>query len=158
MPPARYPESMFSVPPSFATLESMPLQVWTARPDGTLDYVNACVADYFGVSRERVLEHGWKDLCHPFDLIAATAAWTHSLATATPYEIHFRLLRGNDRQFRWHLGRAVPRTGDGGHVIGWIGSNVDVDDVRRAAEVDQAVASQLRGELLALRRSAPAAD
>jgi PAS domain S-box-containing protein len=144
---------MACTPPPFADLESLPVQVWTARPDGMLDYVNACVADYFGVTRERVLEHGWKDLCHPFDLIAATAAWASSLETDTPYEIHFRLLRGSDRQFRWHVGRALPRLAQDGRVLGWIGSNVDIDDIRRGAEVDQALASQLRVELQASRRS-----
>ena len=119
--------------PRFASLESLPLQVWTARPDGTLDFVNAFVATYFGVTRERVLEHGWKDLCHPFDLISATQRWASSLASGEPYEIHFRLLRFADRQFRWHVGRAEAVRSGGGDVLGWIGCNTDMSTKSGAA-------------------------
>lgn len=141
--------------PPFASLDALPLQVWTARPDGTLDFVNACVASYFGVTRERVLEHGWKDLCHPFDLISATQLWASSLASGQPYEVHFRLLRSQDRQFRWHVGRAEAVRSESGKILGWIGSNTDVDAVRRAAEVADAHAIQLRHELdLALGQNA----
>ena len=44
--------------PRFATLDALRLQVWTAQPDGTLDFANAFVTSYFRVTRERVLEHG----------------------------------------------------------------------------------------------------
>lgn len=133
--------------PRFASLDALPLQVWTARPDGTLDFVNDFVATYFGVMGERVLEHGWKDLCHPFDLSSATQRWASSLASGDPYEVHFRLLRSQDRQFRWHVGRAEAVRSDAGDIVGWIGSNTDVDEVRRAAEVAHAHAIQLRHEL-----------
>jgi|GEM_PF-5355101 len=36
---------------------------------------------------------------------------------------------------------------DGGDVLGWIGCNTDVDEVRRSAEVAHAHAVQLRHEL-----------
>lgn len=138
MPPA---------PPRIACLDALPLQIWTARPEGTLDFVNAFVASYFGVTRERVLEHGWKDLCHPFDLISATQLWASSLASGQPYEVHFRLMRSQDRQFRWHVGRAEAVRSESGTIQGWVGSNTDVDKIRRAAEVSNAQAIQLRHEL-----------
>ena len=144
--------------PRFASLDALRLQVWTARPDGTLDFVNAFVASYFGVTRERVLEHGWKDLCHPFDLISATQRWTSSLASGDPYEVYFRLLRSEDRQFRWHVGRAEAVRSDAGEILGWIGSNADIDEVRRAAEVADAQANQLRRELNATHGKDPASQ
>ncbi len=144
-----YDAAMF-LRPDPATLDALPLQVWTARPIGTLDFVNACVAKYFSVSRERVLEHGWKDLCHPLDLIAANQAWAESLASGDPYEVEFRLLRGHDNRFRWHLARAeAMRSGDG-RIIGWIGTNTDVDAVRRGAEIAEFEAASLRSRLASI--------
>ena len=128
-------------------LNAFPLQLWTARPDGSLDFVNDCVTGYFAVGAAQVLEQGWKDLCHSYDLIEATAKWRHSIATGEPYEVHFRLLRGSDKQFRWHVGRAVAVRLASGDVAYWAGSNCDVDVVKRAEEVADAIALQARAEL-----------
>jgi PAS domain-containing protein len=94
-----------------------------------------------------VLDQGWKDLCHPYDLIEATARWRHSVATGEPYEVHFRLLRGSDRQFRWHVGRALAVRQPNGAVDYWAGSNCDIDSVKRAEEVASSMALQSRAEL-----------
>ena len=131
----------------FVSIDALALQVWTARPDGSLNYVNAFTAGYFGVSRERVLENVWKDHCHSFDLISAGQLWAQSLASGTPYEVYFRLLRGRDRKFRWHVGRAEAVRSATGEILGWAGSNTDIDDLRRATELADAQASQLRQEL-----------
>ncbi|RYZ85219.1 MAG: PAS domain S-box protein, partial [Moraxellaceae bacterium] len=39
--------------------EAIPQQVWTADPDGSLNYVNKRVTDYFGMNLEDVLGTGW---------------------------------------------------------------------------------------------------
>ena len=64
--------------------DALPIQVWTARPDGTLDYVNPAVTDYFCVTAASVLAHGWKNLCHPHDLIEAVQRWASALQTGEP--------------------------------------------------------------------------
>ena len=127
--------------------DALPLQVWTARVDGTLDFVNARVAEFFRVDRQQVLDHGWKDLCHPLDLIAANEKWRKSLLSGLPYEVSFRLLSGMDNQFRWHIGRAEPMRDEAGKVSGWLGYNTDVDALRRAEEVTAAALAHARFEL-----------
>ena len=54
--------------------EAIPVQIWTATPDGRLDYVTQRVADYFGVHAERVLGEGWQHVIHPDDLPLAVGA------------------------------------------------------------------------------------
>lgn len=127
-----------------AAYDLLPVQVWTARTDGSLDYVNPCVTDYFCVSRHRVLEHGWRDLCHPRDLPDALARWRHALLSGEPYEVLFRLLRGSDRQYRWHSARAVPVRDEAGAIVRWIGTNTEIERVKRAEEVGQASAERAR--------------
>ena len=125
------------------SVEELALQVWTSRPDGQLDYVNAFTAAYFSLARERLLEDGWKDVCHSLDLITAGQRWMHCLATGEDYEVHFRLLRGSDRVYRWHVARAVAIRNAAGEIERWVGSNTDIDDVVRGHERTLAAAERL---------------
>ena len=45
--------------------ESIPQMVWTATPDGMLDYVNGQGSAYFGVPQEALLGAGWLAWVHP---------------------------------------------------------------------------------------------
>ncbi|HET6703030.1 MAG TPA: ATP-binding protein [Gemmatimonadaceae bacterium] len=120
--------------------DSVPNQVWTARPDGSLDYVNARVLEYFGRTFEAMVGEGWKNVIHPADLSRVMDSWARSLRTGEPYEVEFRLRRA-DGEYHWHIGRAMPERDADGRVIKWYGSNTDVEDLR-AAEVarDRALA------------------
>ncbi len=113
--------------------DSIPQQVWTARPDGNLDYVNERVLEYFGRSSEELLESGWDDVLHPDDVRGMFARWSAALATGAPYEAEFRIARASDGAWRWHLARALPMRDEAGTIVRWFGTNTDVDD-RRTAE------------------------
>lgn len=119
--------------------EAIPVQIWTARPDGALDYVTERVASYFGVPQEKILGEGWQNLIHPDDLRAAGERWMHSLATGEPYQVEFRL-RGADGVYRWYIGRALPQLDEHGKVVHWFGTNTDIDEQRsrQADPVDTA--------------------
>ena len=116
------------------SFDELPLQVWTALPEGHLDSVTGFTVSYVSVSPERLLEDGWKDVCHSLDLITAGQRWMHSLTTGEDYEVQFRLLRGSDRVYRWHLARAVAIRGPDGAISHWVGSNTDIDEVMRERE------------------------
>ena len=113
--------------------EAIPAQVWTATPDGRLDYVSERVARYFGLSKEQLLRDGWKDVVHPEDLPIVGARWSHSLATGEPYKVEFRL-RAADGTYRWHLGRAQAQLDDRSEIVRWFGTNTDVQDERAARQ------------------------
>ena len=106
--------------------EAIPVQIWTALPDGQLDYVTQRVADYFGISCERVLGEGWQGVIHPDDLPGVVERWTHSLRTGAPYQVKFRLRR-HDGEYRWHLGRALAQRDERGNLVRWFGTNTDIE-------------------------------
>ena len=116
--------------------DSIPQQVWTALPDGSLDYVNERVLTYFGRTFDQMVGWGWSELVHPEDLPRCVELWTESLRTGALYEYEFRLRRAADSAFRWHLTRAVPMRGEDGEIVRWFGTNTDIED-RRAAEERQ---------------------
>jgi PAS domain S-box-containing protein len=112
--------------------ESIPQMVWTATPDGMLDYVNAQGSAYFGVPQEALLGSGWLGWVHPEEQEAAAESWKQSLETGQPYETAFRLKRGSDASWRWHLARALPLFGDNGNLAQWFGTCTDIEDQKQA--------------------------
>jgi len=110
---------------SFA--EAMPNHVWTARPDGYLDWFNSQVYAYGAALPGTLDGSGWAAMVHPDDLPEAAARWADSLASGTSYEVEFRLRRA-DGAFRWYIARATPIRDDDGRIVRWIGTNTDIDD------------------------------
>jgi PAS domain S-box-containing protein len=120
--------------------DSIPQQVWTARPDGSLDYVNERVLAYFGRTFEQMIGWGWSELVHPDDLPECVRRWSESLRTGALYEYEFRLRRAADSTYRWHLTRALPMRGENGEIVQWFGTNTDIEERRIAEERQQFLA------------------
>jgi PAS domain S-box-containing protein len=110
-------------------IEVVPNQVWTATPGGKVDFVSKRVVSYFQRSTEQILGDGWVTVLHPEDVDAVVTRWTHSVATGEPYEVEFRLRRG-DGEYRWHLGRANAERDADGAITKWIGTNTDIHDAK----------------------------
>ena len=113
--------------------ESIPQQVWTARPDGTVDFYNHRTAAYLG---EPVEKHGaahWLSFVHPDDRPTMQSRWEVAIATQRYYEAEFRLRR-YDGQYRWFLGQAQARRAPGGQVLKWYGTNTDIQQQRQLTQ------------------------
>jgi PAS domain S-box-containing protein len=107
------------------TSNFIPQQVWTATPDGMLDYVNEKTIQYFGQPMEALIGEKWLEVVHPADIETAGKAWGNSLATGEPYQTEFRLL-SKDGTYVWHLARAIPFY-ENGTIIKWFGTNTDIN-------------------------------
>lgn len=105
-------------------LNALPQQLWTASPDGILDYVNDVVISDFGHPAEIIIELGWQAFVHPDDLPAAVNKWQRAIKTKKEYLNQFRL-KFSDGNYYWHLARAVPMVVDG-HVTFWLGTNTNI--------------------------------
>ncbi len=114
--------------------DSMPQIVWTAKPDGNLDYYNNRWFDYTGMTFEQTKDWGWKPVLHPDDLEKCINAWTRALTTGEPYEIEYRFKRASDGSYRWHIGRALPRLDESGAIIEWVGTCTDIHDQKLIAQ------------------------
>lgn len=112
--------------------ESIPQMIWTATPDGALDYASEQAARYFGIEPEAVHRAGWLQWVHPDDREPTVERWKHSLESATPYETSFRLRRASDGSWRWHLALAQPLLDEGGKVVQWIGTCTEIEDQKQA--------------------------
>ncbi len=115
--------------------DAMPQLVWTAAPDGALEYLNRRWIEYTGVTLALLQERGPEvGVVHPDDLAETWARWKAALATATPYEMEYRLRCAGDDSYRWFLSRAMPICNGDGSVLRWIGTATDIDEQRRARD------------------------
>ena len=114
--------------------DSIPQMVWTAKPDGALDYVSQQVAAYFGTSRDRILGNGWFIGVHPDDQPRVAERWNQVLSSGEPYEAEFRLHRAHDGAWRWFLARAYSMTAPHGKVLLWVGTCTDIHDQKQNEE------------------------
>jgi PAS domain S-box-containing protein len=114
--------------------ETIPQIVWTARPDGWLDYYNQRWFEYTGMTLEQTQGWGWGPVLHPDDLQNCVDVWNKAVRNGEPYEIEYRFKRASDGVYRWHLGRALPFRDVEGRIIKWFGTSTDIDDKKRAEE------------------------
>jgi len=112
--------------------DSVPEIIWTAQPDGNLDYYNQRWFDYTGLTLEQTKDWGWRAVLHPDDLQRCVDRWTHSYTNGEDYEIEYRFKRASDQSFRWHLGRATAMRGENGKIVQWVGTCTDIDDFKRS--------------------------
>ena len=128
--------------------ETIPVQVWTARPDGLLDFVTQRTAQFFGVSQHELLGDRWASRVHPDDIERTTACWKQSLETGERYETEFRLLSAQG-EYRWHLVRAEAMFAEDGSIAEWFGCTADIEEHKRLeAALDVAAADGATGQPL----------
>ncbi|HEU5101375.1 MAG TPA: CHASE3 domain-containing protein [Roseiflexaceae bacterium] len=112
--------------------DAMPLVVWTARPDGAVDYFNRRWFEYTGSTEDQALNWSWTDMLHPDDAQPTLDRWKEALHTRTLFETEYRLKRAHDGAYRWYLGRGVPVRDSAGTIAYWVGTGTDIDDQKRA--------------------------
>ena len=128
--------------------DAMPQLVWTARPDGVVDYYNQRYVEFAGIrpmsqnpgsSGER---WEWESVVHPDDARATVEAWRHAVATGEPFEIEHHLARG-DGSYRWYLSRGVPARDAAGNITRWYCTATDIHANKEAETLlEKAVASR----------------
>jgi PAS domain S-box-containing protein len=114
--------------------DSMPQIVWTAIPEGWMDYCNRRWIEYTGTVPTDSKGWNWTAAVHPDDLAQVLEGWNHALATAQAFSAEARLLRHSDATYRWHLTRAIPAFDAHGKVACWYGTSTDIHENKLAEE------------------------
>ncbi|OON69659.1 PAS domain S-box protein [Hymenobacter sp. CRA2] len=106
-------------------LESLPIMIWTTRPDGWTDYQNPWWLRFTGRSIEEAAGWGWIEDMHPDDRPGVNEAWQRALQTGDDYQVEYRLRR-HDGQYRWILVQAVAQRNAAGAITAWLGTGTDI--------------------------------
>lgn len=109
----------------------IPAPIWSARPDGTLDYLSKQLYDYLGLTPERLPPREWLTTVHPDDRQRASAAWQAALDAARPYACEMRLRRA-DGEYCWHLDAGTPLLDEHGRVVKYYGTLSNIHRIKMA--------------------------
>ena len=122
--------------------QAVPHIVWTAGPDGAVDYFNQHWFEYTGRSVEQAAG-SWLGILHAYDLGRCRTEWENAIRSGEMFQAECRLRRASDGAFRWHLCRAVPERSPTGQILSWVGTFTDIEDQKRA----QAIQAEFKGTL-----------
>ncbi len=112
----------------------MPQIVWTATPDGLIDYNNNQWFEYTGFE-EGHSNQNWIDILHADDVERWQKFFNDSIKTGDPYQVEFRLKdHKNSGIYRWFLCRALPVKDSEANITRWIGTCTDINDAKRKQE------------------------
>ena len=115
----------------FRTLaQSLPNHVWTALPNGQVDWCNDQVYRYSGLEALHFNAAERSVMVHPDDREAVTHNWQNSLRTGQSFGMEIRLRR-HDGAFRWFISRAAPITNATGDIILWVATNTDIEEQKK---------------------------
>ena len=108
--------------------DSVPQLVWTAGPDGRIEYANARREIYGAIGQT-----DWEGIIHPDDRRGTAEAWLRAKEAAVPYEMEHRLF-AIGKGYAWHLSRASPLLDAQGAVLRWYGTTTDIDEQKLREE------------------------
>ena len=114
-------------------IDTIPAYAWSARPDGSVDFINQRFLEFTGRSMQDILGRGWESLLHPEDLTSYVGQWQAAVAIGEPMESEARVRRA-DGDFRWLLIRNVPLRDELGGIVKWYGTSVDIEERHRAED------------------------
>nr|WP_307727345.1 EAL domain-containing protein [Telluria mixta] len=122
--------------------DAMPQIVWTADPDGAIDYANSWVHTYTGLV-DKINAENWVTILHPDDVAPTLRIWKASLASGAIFETEYRVFRSADGSYRWHQARAIPIRDEHGTIVKWYGTTTDNHDTRLANDEIRRLAHRL---------------
>ncbi len=133
-------------------VDALPQKVWITTPQGEATYFNEQFHAYHGPIGPGLAARTGRQ--HPGDAERISSLREEGFATGRGFEVEVRLRR-KDGVYRWHHVAMVPLRGADGDIVEWLGTSLDIDELRqtqlqlqKAKEAAEAVGSA-KAEFLA---------
>jgi PAS domain S-box-containing protein len=126
--------------------ESIPALVWRTDAEGRLEFLNGLARRFFG-PEGGIARDTWIERLHPDDREHATLERARAVRRQEPFDLQYRM-RDDGGEYRWFYTLAAP-VREGGAVVGWVGTALDVTD-RMVAENEMRRVAAFTEELLAI--------
>lgn len=117
-------------------VDVLPGLVWTALPDGYVDFVNQGWCEYTGMALDEARGRGWLDSIHPDDLPGLLERWQDILTSGKPRDMEGRLRRF-DGEYRRFVLRVRPLADVSGTIVKWCGVNAEVDHRKQVDDISR---------------------
>jgi len=109
--------------------DAAPVMIWASNADRRCVFLNRGWLEFTGRRLEE-LNSDWTAAVHPADAEFCSAKYDSSYDKRRSFEMEYRLRRA-DGQYRWVLERGVPRVSPDGIFAGFIGSCIDITDLKQ---------------------------
>jgi PAS domain S-box-containing protein len=121
-------------------LEALPQIAFVIGIDGTAEYYNRRFVDYVGraIGTDPASRTA---LQHPDDQPTLVKARMEGAFYGRDYTVECRIRR-HDGAYRWHVIHNAPLKRDG-RIVAWLGTAIDIDDMRQAQETMRRVNDEL---------------
>jgi PAS domain S-box-containing protein len=105
--------------------------LWLMDAGGTFRYVNKAWEEFTGSNLDQLNQVGWEWFNHPKESVDIRSRWERAAQRAQAFEMELRY-RHHDGEYRWMLTRILPLHDAAGRVQYWVGTGVDIDDLKRS--------------------------
>jgi len=133
-----------------AMADTAPVLIWMTGTDGLCNYFNKPWLEFTGRTMEQEVGTGWIDGVHPDDVQGCFDGFLPAYHARKPFRMEYRLRRA-DGEYRWVIESGIPRYTGGGEFAGYIGSNIDITELKHA-ETERQRLRQLEADLAHINR------
>ncbi len=112
----------------------MPQMVWSATPDGKVDYWNKQWYIFSALPETSTQHDAWLQVLHPDDVENTLQVWQHATRTGTDYQIEYRLRNGKTGKYKWFLGKALAVKNKEGEITKWFGTCTEIHERKTISE------------------------
>jgi PAS domain S-box-containing protein len=116
-----------------SVIDAIPGFVWSALPDGRVEFCNQSWLEYTGMSLDEARGKEFAANIHPQEKLDFEEKWRAAFTKGESFEAEARVRRA-DGVYRYFLIRAVPQREVQGTISRWYGSNTDIEDLKHAQE------------------------
>ena len=124
-------------------VNNTPALIYSARPDGHIDFFNQQWMELLGLPFEEISGWAWTKLVHPDDREEFLSKRRSAVKSGESFMSECRVRR-SDGEYRWMLHRDVALIGAQKHVVRRFGHSIDIDDQKRAEAALRQTTDQLR--------------
>jgi PAS domain S-box-containing protein len=113
--------------------DASPVLLWLADTNGDCNFFNQRWLDFTGRTME--MEHGvgWAEGVHAEDFQHCMSTFMNALVVRREFRMEYRLRRA-DGEYRWLLDTGIPHYGADGEFLGYIGSCIDVTELKNVRD------------------------
>ena len=122
--------------------DTAPVMIWVSGTDKLCTFFNKVWLEFTGRTMQQEMGAGWAEGVHPDDLDRCISTYSESFDARRSFKMEYRLRRA-DGEYRWILDEGVPHFMPDGTFAGYIGSGIDITEIKRASEQLQTAYSEI---------------
>ena len=123
--------------------DSAPVMIWLGDANGQADWFSRSWLEFTGKSQDEQIGNGFASVIHPEDLGRVTEAYNVHASKREAFRLELRLRRA-DGEYRWLLNSGTPRLTPTGDFEGYIGSCIDITELKNVEMEREALLARER--------------